>query len=384
MKKKKILIVTERRADFSRFKPVLDKIKKDKNFKYILVVTGIHLLKKYGYSFKEIEKTGLKITKKFPMYTNISIKEDDGASMVTAFGKAIIELSKILKKTKPDIILSGFDIAANFAVTVVGAHMNIPVAHIQGGEVSGTIDESIRHAMSKFAHYHLVSNKDASKRLINMGEQKSNVYIVGCPSIEALFNEKSLGKKEIENKFGLNLSKKFIIVIQHSVTSEIKDTKYQIKKTIEAIKKYRVQTLFICPNNDAGSTLILKEIKKNKNIYYAPTLTLSEYRSLLEKCFVLVGNSSSGIHEASSFLKPVINIGTRQNGRLRSKNIIDVNYSKEEIFNSLKKLNNKRFYNKLINNLKNPYYYPNTSSKILKILKKISIEKKVLQKRITY
>ncbi len=384
MKKKKILIVTERRADFSRFKPVLDKIKKDKNFKYILVVTGIHLLKKYGYSFKEIEKTGLKITKKFPMYTNVSIKEDDGASMVSAFGKAIIELSKILKKTKPDIILSGFDIAANFAVTVVGAHMNIPVAHIQGGEVSGTIDESIRHAMSKFAHYHLVSNKDASKRLINMGEKKSNVYIVGCPSIEALFNEKSLGKKEIENKFGLNLSKKFIIVIQHSVTSEIKDTKYQIKKTIEAIKKYNVQTLFICPNNDAGSTLILKEIKKNKNIFHAPTLTLSEYRSLLEKCFVLVGNSSSGIHEASSFLKPVINIGTRQNGRLRSKNIIDVNYSKEEIFNSLKKLNNKRFYSKLINNLKNPYYYPNTSSKILKILKKISIEKKVLQKRITY
>ena len=198
MKKKKILIVTERRADFSRFKPVLDKIKKDKNFKYILVVTGIHLLKKYFYFFKEIEKTGLKITKKFPMYTNVSTKEDDGASMVSAFGKAVIELSKILKKTKPDIVLSGFDIAANFAVTVVGAHMNIPVAHIQGGEVSGTIDESIRHAMSKFAHYHLVSNKDASKRLIKMGEKKSNVHIVGCPSIEALFNEKSLDKEEIE------------------------------------------------------------------------------------------------------------------------------------------------------------------------------------------
>ena len=214
--------------------------------------------------------------------------------MVSAFGKAVIELSKILKKTKPDIVLSGFDIAANFAVTVVGAHMNIPVAHIQGGEVSGTIDESIRHAMSKFAHYHLVSNKDASKRLIKMGEKKSNVHIVGCPSIEALFNEKSLDKEEIEKKFGLNLSKKFIIVIQHSVTSEIKDTQHQIKKkTIEAIKKYRMQTLFICPNNDAGSTLILKEIKKNKNIFHAPTLTLSEYRSLLEKCFVLVGNSSS-------------------------------------------------------------------------------------------
>ena len=382
--KKKILIVTERRADFSRFKPILDKIIKDKELDYILIVTGIHLLKKYGLSINEIKKSGIKINQTFKMYSNVSIKNDDGASMVSAFGTAIIKLSKILKKTKPDIVLSGFDIAANFAVTVAAAHMNIPVAHIQGGEVSGTIDESIRHAMSKFSHYHLVSNKDAYQRLVKMGEEKSKIHIVGCPSIEALFNEKLLSDKNLESKFGLDLKKKFIIVIQHSVTTELHDTKSQIKNTIEAIKKSKIQTLFICPNNDAGSTVILKEINKNKNIFYTPTLTLSEYRSLLEKCFVLVGNSSSGIHEASSFYKPVINIGSRQNGRLRSKNIIDVNYNQNEILKTLKKIENKEFYNKLINNLKNPYSLPNTSTKILRVLNKINLSQKELQKTITY
>ena len=382
--KKKILIVTERRADFSRFKPILDKIINDKKLDYILIVTGIHLLKKYGLSINEIKKTGIKINQTFKMYSNVSIRDDDGASMVSAFGTAIIKLSKILKKTKPDIVLSGFDIAANFAVTVAAAHMNIPVAHIQGGEVSGTIDESIRHAMSKFSHYHLVSNKDAYERLVKMGEQKSKIHIVGCPSIEALFNEKLINEKNLEKKFGIDLKKKFIIVIQHSVTTELHDTKSQIKNTLEAIKKFKTQTLFICPNNDAGSTIILKEIKKNKNIFYTPTLTLSEYRSLLEKCFVLVGNSSSGIHEASSFYKPVINIGSRQNGRLRSKNIIDVNYNQDEIFKILKKIENRKFYNKLVNNLKNPYSLPNTSTKILNTLKKIKLNKKDLQKTITY
>ncbi len=381
---KKILIVTERRADFSRFKPVIDKINIDKELDYILIVTGIHLLKKYGLSIKEIRKTGLKIKKTFEMYSNVSMKNDDGATMVAAFGTAIVKLSKILKQNKPDVVLSGFDIAANFAVTVAAAHMNIPVAHIQGGEVSGTIDESIRHAMSKFSHYHLVSNKDAQQRLIKMGEEKSKIHIVGCPSIEALFNEKLLSKKSLEKKFGLNLNNKFIIVIQHSVTTELNNTQNQIKRTIDAIKKSKIQTLFICPNNDAGSTIILKAIKKSKNIFSTPTLTLSEYRSLLQRSFALVGNSSSGIHEASSFKKPVINIGSRQNRRLRSKNIIDVQHNTSQILHAIKMLENKTFYNKLIKNLKNPYSSPNTSSKIIKILKKIKLNQNTLQKTITY
>lgn len=383
--KKKILIVTERRADFSRFKPVLDLIKKDKSLTYELVVTGIHLLKQYGYSVNEIKKGGYKISKTFKMYKHISNKKkDDGATMVYAMGVAISKLSLIVKKIKPDIILSGFDIAANFAVTVVGAHMNIPVAHIQGGEVSGTIDESLRHAMSKFSHYHLVSNLDAKNRLIKMGEVKKNIFIVGCPSIEALYNQKKLSANYFKKKIGIDINKKYIIAIQHSVTTEAKEASKQITETIKAIDDFKMPTLFVCPNNDAGSTFIIKKIKHNKKIYYTPTLTLQEYKNLLEKCFALVGNSSSGIHEASSFLKPVINIGSRQNGRLRSKNIIDVSYSNTQILKYLKKLEKNNYYKKLVKNLKNPYEKSNTSLNILKAIKSIKFSTNVIQKRITY
>ena len=147
----KIFIVTERRADFSRFRPILKLIKKESKINYQLVVTGLHLIKKYGYTINEIKKDKIKIHNKFVMFNKKYFNQNDGAAMSDAMGIAFRNLSKILKKSKPDLILSGFDIAANFALTVCGAHMNIPVAHIQGGEVSGTIDESIRHGMSKFS-----------------------------------------------------------------------------------------------------------------------------------------------------------------------------------------------------------------------------------------
>ena len=150
--KRKIFLITERRADYSRFKPILEKIEQDPDLDYDLVVTGLHLLDKYGHTIDEIKKDGFKIFSTFPMFKEFEDAEDTGAEMTRSLGRALIGVTHELEKSKPDLILSGFDIAANFAVTIAGAHMNIPVAHMQGGEVTGTIDESIRHAMSKFAH----------------------------------------------------------------------------------------------------------------------------------------------------------------------------------------------------------------------------------------
>ena len=164
---KKVLIVTERRADYSRFKPILELITKSETLDYDLVVTGMHLLKKYGRTINEIKYDGFKIFDTFDMFEEED--DNDGASMMRGFANAINGLTDSIKKSNPDIILSGFDIGANLAITIVGAHMNIPIAHIQGGEVSGTIDESIRHAMSKFSHYHFCANVDAKDRLIKMG-----------------------------------------------------------------------------------------------------------------------------------------------------------------------------------------------------------------------
>lgn len=384
LSKKKILIVTERRADFSRFKPIINLINKDNFFNCYLVVTGSHLIKKHGNSISDIKKSNFKIYRKFEMFDKKYLKKDTGTGMTRAIGKAFIQLSKIVDNLKPDMILSGFDIGANFALTVIGAHANIPVFHIQGGEVSGTIDESLRHAMSKFSHYHLVANNDAKKRLIRMGEDKWRIFNVGCPSIDSLIHEKTLTNNYIKKKFNIDLQKKFLLIIQHPVTTEYYQTKAQILKIIKAIKKIKIQKLMILPNNDAGASKIISEIKRS-GINYCETLKINEFKTLLSKCSVLVGNSSSGIHEAATFKKPVVNIGSRQNGRLKPVNIIDSNLNINSIYNKIVFcLENKKFKRK-ISRITNPYGNGNTSKKILSILKKINfLNKSIIQKKITY
>jgi len=381
MLKRKILIITERRADYSRFKPIINLIKKSKKLSYELIVTGSHLLKKHGFTIQEIKKDNIKIhyqIKNFIEKKNIN----DGESMILALGKIFIEISKIIKKSKPDIILSGFDIGANFALTVAGAHLNIPVAHIQGGEVTGSIDESLRHAMSKFSNYHLVANNDAKKRLIKMGERRENIFNVGCPSLDALFLEKKIDPHEILKKFKINVKKNFIIIIQHPVTSEDKHSGKQILETIEAVKKSLLPALFVLPNNDSGHFDIIKVIKKS-SIQWTETLSLSQYSTLLSYARILIGNSSSGIHEAASFKLPVINVGTRQNGRLKPKNIVNADYNRNDIYNKIKFcMSNKKFL-KIIKSLKNPYGDGKSSLKIVKILDKIDLTKST-QKQNTY
>lgn len=371
MKKRKVLIITERRADYSRFKPVLKKLEKDKNFKYFIIVTGLHLIKNHGNTIKEIKKDKFKIFCKFKNFNNVN--SDKAENMVQALGKTFSELAKVIKKIKPDIILTGFDIGANFCLTVAGAHFNIPVVHIQGGEVTGSIDESLRHSMSKFANYHLVANNDAKKRLIKMGEERSKIFCVGCPSLDALNKERILENSILEKKFNLNLRKKFFIVIQHSVTSESNRSGKQMIETIKAVKKSKIQTLFVLPNNDFGHKSIIKEIKKN-NLLWTDTLMLNEYKSLLIKSSILIGNSSSGIHEAASFKIPVINIGTRQNRRLKPKNVVDSKHNCNEIYKKINYcLKNKAFLKK-IKKIKNPYGEGKSAQKIVNILKKINLK----------
>jgi len=380
MSKRKILLITERRADYSRFKPILKLINKSKYLDYILVVTGTHLLKNHGKTINEIKKDKFRIDYKIKSFS--SSKADDGESMVVAIGNVLKKISLVIKKSKPDIILTGFDIGANFALTVAGAHLNIPVAHIQGGEVTGSIDESLRHSMSKFSNYHLVANLDAKKRLIRMGEQKNKIFIVGCPSLDALFQEPVISDEEIKKRFKIDCNKLFFIVIQHPVTTEYKLSKNQITETIQAIKKTKAQALFILPNNDSGHLDIINEIRKN-NLNWSKSLSLSEYRSLLMKASILIGNSSSGIHEAASFRLPVINIGSRQNGRMQPKNVVNVDYNRKNILNKIKFCLNNRNYINSLKKLKNPYGDGNSAYKIIKVLKEINLLE-TTQKRNSY
>ena len=368
---RKILLITERRADYSRFKPILNLIKEDKDLDYDLIVTGLHLKKEHGYTINEIKKDGFKIFSTFEMFNE---KEDSGGAMVRSFSKALYEITYQIEKSNPDLILSGFDIAANFAIAIAGAHMNIPVTHIQGGEVTGTIDESIRHAMSKFSHYHFAANDDARKRLIKMGEIPCNVFDVGCPSIDAILQVDD--DPDILNKY--NLNNDFYIMLQHPVTSEIDKSEFQIKETINAIIESDIEAIIVLPNNDAGYSKIMNKIKSS-NLRYVDTLSIKDYVNLLKRSKGLIGNSSSGIHETSTFNIPTINIGTRQQGRLRSDNIIDVDYNKQQIIKAIKqskKLLGKEF--------KKIYGKGDSAKKIVDLLKKIDISHKVIQKKITY
>lgn len=370
---RKIFLITERRADYSRFQPILNIIRDDPNLDYDLVVTGLHLKPEHGYTIDEIKSDGFKIFSTFEMFLE---DEDSGGSMVRAYAEAVKQVTFALEKSKPDIILAGFDIAANAAVTLAGAHMNIPVAHIQGGEVTGTIDESIRHAMSKFAHYHFAANQDACDRLIKMGEISEHVFNVGCPSIDAILAVKD--DEEIAQKFGL--TKPYFLLIQHPVTSEINQSLDQIKITLNAIAKAEINSLIILPNNDAGYSKIVEEIKTS-SIQSVKTLSINDYVNLLRHSSGLIGNSSSGIHEASSFDIPVINIGTRQEGRLRPENVIDVGHDVEQITDAIYQCLDVKQKN---TQFKNPYGDGNSSSRIVELLKSINVSNKIIQKRITY
>lgn len=367
---RKILVVIERRADYSRYRPILQKMREDPFFDIHIVVTGICLLKNHGSDIENIKNDGFIINKKIPMFKENS--DDSGAEMVRSMSRFMFEITNELEKIKPDIVLSGFDIGANFAVTVAAAHMNIPVAHIQGGEITGSIDESLRHAMSKFAHIHFPATKLSKKRLIKMGENPKNIYVVGCPSIDALIESPIINKKELEKEFGVDFSRPVILMIQHPVTTENTNSQKQIKETLEALKKLNVQTIIIFPNNDAGYSSIIKKIRSS-NFKFYPTLSLNQYVNLLKNVWVLIGNSSSGIHEAATCKLPVVNIGTRQIGRERARNVIDVPYEKNKIYNAINKaLYDKNFRNSL-KTLINPYGNGKTAGKIVKVLKTIHL-----------
>lgn len=373
---RRIFVVTERRADYSRFKPILKLIKQDPLLDYDLVVTGLHLKEKNGLTINEIKNDGFKIFSTFEMFEE---DEDNGAAMVRSFSRAVNKITYEIEKSKPDIILSGFDIAANFAVTIAGAHMNIPVAHIQGGEVTGTIDESIRHAMSKFSHYHFAANDDAVQRLIKMGELPESIFNVGCPSLDAIFDVKD--DKNVLEKY--NLTAPFLLIIQHPVTTEINNSSQQIDATLNAVMELDIDALFILPNNDAGYSHIVRKIEGSK-VKHVPTLTLEDYVNLLRRASVLVGNSSSGIHETASLKIPTVNIGSRQQGRLRPLNVIDVDYDQHEIKKAIIKcLDDVDFLN-TVKTCENPYGDGNTAIKIVELLKKIKIDNSIIQKRITY
>ena len=378
----KIVCLTGTRADYPRVKSVLLRLNKNKKFKLKLVVTGTHLSRKYGYSVKEIIKDKLPISQKIKI---IKKNHNTFIDVSLSASKLVKEFSKYLNSIKPDLVLLTVDRYETLASAVSAFLMNIPIAHIQGGEVTGTADETIRHAVTKLSNFHFVANSDAKKRLIKLGEYEKNIFNFGCPYIDVIKKIKYSSKRILFNKMNLDLNKKTIIFIQHSVTSEIHRVRKQIQITIDALKEFKdTQIVSIFSNSDAGGKFIIDKLKKNNQFSVLPNIDSEDFLSLMKHANVMIGNTSAAIREAPSFSLPAVNIGTRQNKRLRAKNVIDCEHKKDKIVKALKKaLYNKRFLSKL-KNIKNPYGDGNTAKKIVDKLLKINLKKFNIQKTISY
>lgn len=379
--KRKILIVTERRADYSKFRPIIAGIKKSARLDYILVVTGSHLLKSHGSTIKEIQRDGYKISAKFDMYPKK--RTDTGADMAYSVGIAMLKLTEIISKSRPDMILSGFDIGANLAAAIVGAHMSIPVAHLEAGDVTGNIDEPIRHSISKFAHLHFTTNRSATERLIRLGEDKRRIFTVGNSSLDTIKRIRKIPESELEEEFGLDLKKPFVIIIQHTVITELDDTEANITSTLDAIKELGIQAILIHGNAEAGSDKMIRLIRRS-GIRQSKTIQFEKYINLLKHAAAIVGNSSSGKMEAPFMRVPSVNIGTRQSRRPKAASVINAGYDKNKIKKAIKKaVGDKRFIG-TVRRQRGLYGDGNTSERIIKILETIDLEKLPIQKKLTY
>jgi UDP-hydrolysing UDP-N-acetyl-D-glucosamine 2-epimerase len=384
---RKIFCFIGSRANYSSIKSVLREINKHPELKLFLIVGASAVLDKYGSVDQLIKKDGFKIYKK----VFFLIEGETPLTMSKSTGLGLIEMSSLINEINPDIVLTIGDRFETMCATLAAAYMNIPIAHTMGGEVSGTIDESIRHVVTKLSHIHFPATIDAAKRIERMGEMKKNIFLVGCPRIDLV---KEVLKKKINNQFlndilnqqgvgdKIDVSKPFLIVSQHPVTTEYKNSEKHIIETLKAVSQTNLQSIILWPNPDAGSGLISRGIRKwrensfSSKMRFFKNLEIETYVHLMNKTICLVGNSSSGIREGAFIGAPVVNIGTRQSKREQYLNVISCKNKAKDIFKSIMyQLRHGRYKRSIM------YGNGNASKKIVKILNKIKVN---IQKNISY
>ena len=344
---KKVCVFIGSRANYSSIKAVMKAVKEHKDLTLQLVLGGSAILDRFGKVESLIKEDGFE-----PDFVFYNIVEGENpVTMAKSTGLGTIECSMIFNNLNPDFVVIVGDRFEMMSVTIAAAYMNIAIVHTMGGEVTGTIDESIRHAITKFAQIHFPANEDSRQRIIKMGEESQYVFNVGCPRIDLVADElKRDSYKVLDNLFEnyagvgnpFDLKKEFLLVSQHPVTTEYGDNRWQIEQTLEALKELKIPTIMLWPNADAGSDDISRGIRIFREkynpewLYLFKNLPIHIYIHLMNTTACLIGNSSSGIREGAYIGTPVIDIGTRQNRRMRGKNVMDVGYYSHEILEGIK------------------------------------------------
>lgn len=328
---KKIVFLTGTRADFGKIKSLIEILQNDESFEVFVFVTGMHLQKEYGYTLLEIKRCGFQNVHTFENHTHET-------TMDLTLAKTIEGLSEYVKKCNPDMIVIHGDRVEALAGAIVGSLNNILVAHIEGGEVSGTIDELIRHSTSKMSHVHFVSNSHAKNRLIQMGEIQESIFTIGSPDVDIMFSD-NLPELEMVKEYYEIPYDNYAVAMFHPVTTEAKFMQQYADDFVAALLEDVHNYIVIYPNNDLGSQAVLKayeKLKENSRFRIFPSLRFEYFLTLLKKSQFIIGNSSAGIREAPYYGLPIINIGTRQQNRALHADIINVDYNKGSISDALK------------------------------------------------
>ena len=392
---RKVAIFTGNRAEYGLQYPILKAVDNHPKLDYQLIVSGAHLDKNFGNTLEEINNDGFKID------AEVKIEMDANSlySTAQAIGSGIIETSNALAKLKPDIMVVYADRFEGLAAVIASTQMNIPTAHIEGGDITegGALDDSVRHAMTKLSHLHFTTNQQATNRIIGLGEEPWRVHTVGFPAIDLIAEGHFANRAEITTQLSLDFSRPLVLFSQHSVTTEFDEAVKQLEPSLLAIERLShqgVQIIITYPNNDAGGKQIIERLqefggKENKNIQIYPSLGRYIYHGILalatetEIRIACAGNSSSGLKETPAFGCPTVNIGSRQKGRLRGLNVLDAAYDEMQIYSSINKcLYDEKFRN-LCKTAENPYNLGGAGKKVANILSKATLNKNLIRKRMT-
>lgn len=383
---KNVCVITGTRAEYGLLKPLIGKIKKDKEIKLQLVVTGMHLSSEFGLTYNEILQDKFEITEK----VEILLSSDTSIGISKSMGLAMISFSEVFERIKPDMVVVLGDRYEIFSVASAAMIGNIPISHIHGGEATeGLIDEAIRHSITKMSYLHFTSTDEYRNRVIQLGESPNRVFNVGALGVEIIKNLQFIDKKSLEKQLGIDFDTKVALLTFHPLTLENNTAENQFKALIEALDKFKdLKIIFTKANADTNGRIINKLIDEyvlnnsNKCVAFTSMGQL-RYLSAMKYCDFVIGNSSSGILETPIFKKPTINIGDRQRGRIQVESIINCNPVKEEIITAIEKSLSEEF-NEGLCKMKNPYGDGIASKKIIKIIKEILIDDKIYLKKKFY
>lgn len=377
-----ICVLSGKRGGFGALKPTMQSIQEHPDLNLQLVVTDQHLYDNFGKTISEVEKS-------FSIHACIDMnqKDDSSKERAKAIGICLAKAADVLESLKPDILLVIGDRGEVFAGCIAAHNLQIPIAHIQGGDLSGSLDEPVRHAITKLAHIHFASTKRSADRLKSMGEELWRIHLVGDTHIDQLFLNDITPKEELKKIYGLLEDEPFLLVLQHSDSTEPKNSALQMAETIKAVKKSKYKAFFIYPCSDQGYQGIIDEIEKirnSSNCSIFKNIPAPDFMGLQGMAACLIGNSSAGLIEAPYFGLPSINIGNRQRDRERTENVIDVDYNHQEISSAIEHVTSDQELQKKLKDLRPPFGDGTAYKKITKVLDAIPLGEKILTKRMTY